>query len=100
MKYGVVEKGEKTVYTYRFDAEDNEEIADDESGEAIQFEVDDWDSRNFRIQIRSCPKLLWYLPKYCYCYFPMEAIKKCSTAMGSDKRSETFKSTDGKLRLT
>jgi len=74
MKYGVVEKGENTVFTYRFDAEDIEEIADDESGEVIQFEVDAG-IKEFSYSDSKLSEIILVFTKVCYCYFPMEDTK-------------------------
>jgi len=40
MKYGIIESGENLVFEYRFDAYDNEQIADDEYSETVRFEID------------------------------------------------------------
>ncbi len=74
MKYGVIEKGENTVFTYRFDAEDNEEIADDEYGEIIQFEVDAG-LKEFSYSNSKLSEIILVFTKVCYCYFPMEDTK-------------------------
>ena len=74
MKYGVIEKGENTVFTYRFDAKDNEEIADDESGEVIQFEVDAG-IKEFSYSDSKLSEIILVFTKVCYCYFPMEDTK-------------------------
>ena len=74
MKYGVVEKGEKTVFTYRFDAKDNEEIADDEYGETIQFEIETG-LTEFSYSNTELPEIALVFTKYCFCYFPLEPSK-------------------------
>jgi len=74
IKYGVVKKGEKTVYTYRFDAKDNEEIADDEYGETIQFEIETG-LTEFSYSNTELSEIALVFTKYCFCYFPLEPSK-------------------------
>lgn len=74
MKYGVIGKGENTVFKYRFDAEEEENIADDEYGETIQFEIETG-LREFSYSNSELSEIALVFTKYCFCYFPLEPSK-------------------------
>jgi len=74
MKYGIVEEGENLVFEYRFDADDEEQIADDEYGETIRFEIDS-ELNEFSYSNTELSDIDLVFTKYCYCYFPMDESK-------------------------
>lgn len=74
MKYGIIKSGENLVFEYRFDAYDEEQIADDEYSETIRFEID---SKLDKFSY-SGDELLSIKPvftPYCFCYFPQNESK-------------------------
>ena len=77
LKFGNIITGNKTVFEYRFDADDNEQIADDEYSETIRFQIDpNLDSFHYENSEMENSKITF--SKYCYCYFPLEASKNVS----------------------
>lgn len=68
MKYAVIESGENLVFEYRFDAEDDEQIADDEYSETIRFEVAS-NLDEFSFIDTGLNTIKSTFTKYCFCYF-------------------------------
>jgi hypothetical protein len=77
MKYGVIESGENLVFEYRFDAYDEELIADDEYSEFIRFEIDS-ELESFSYSNEELINIDLVFTKACFCYFPMEESKDVS----------------------
>lgn len=74
MNYGVIEDGENIVFEYRFDAEDDEQIADDEYRETIKFEINQ-QVNQFSYSNTELVDIDLVFTKHCYCYFPMDERK-------------------------
>ena len=74
MKYGIVEEGENLVFEYRFVAEDDGQIVDDEYGETIRFEIDS-NLDEFRYSNDELSNIDLVFSKHCFCYFQMDESK-------------------------
>ena len=74
MKYGIIESGENLVFEYRFDAYDNEQIADDEYAETIRFEIDSKLDK-FYYSDEQLLNIKAVFTPYCFCYFPLTESK-------------------------
>jgi hypothetical protein len=74
MKFGAIEEGENLVFEYRFYAEDEELIADDEYGETIRFEIDS-ELTEFTYSNTELSNIDLVFTKHCYCYFPIDESK-------------------------
>ena len=77
MKYGVIEGGENLVFEYRFDAYDEEQIADDEYTEFIRFEIDS-ELESFSYSNEELLSIELVFTKACFCYFPLDESKDVS----------------------
>ncbi|MFD1294982.1 hypothetical protein ACFQ5N_14150 [Lutibacter holmesii] len=74
MKYGNVENGENLVFEYRFDAYDEEQIADDEYTEIIRFEIDP-ELDKFSYSNEELQHINSVFTKSCFCFFPQDESK-------------------------
>ena len=74
MNYGATQDGENLVFEYRFDADDDEQIADDEYGETIKFEINQ-EVNQFSYSNTELANIDLVFTKHCYCYFPMDETK-------------------------
>ena len=74
MKFGTVASGENLVFEYRFNAEDDAQIADDEYGETIRFEIDE-DLNEFSYSNTELATMKLVFSRDCFCYFPMDVSK-------------------------
>ena len=68
MKYGIIESGKNLVFEYRFDAYNDEQMADTEYSETVRFEIDSRLDKFFYsddelLNIKSV------FTQYCYCGF-------------------------------
>ena len=70
MKYGTIESGENLVFEYRFDAYDDEQIADDEYSETVRFEIDSKLDK-FSYSDDELLNIKTVFTAYCFCYFPL-----------------------------
>lgn len=89
MKYGVIEEGGKTVFKYRYTAEDDEQIADDEYSEYIYFEIEP-DVTNFLIEDEGLIDAKVTLTKACFCFFGYDSEKDVAPkgSISGEKRSD------------
>jgi len=69
LKYGLIEAGGNLVFEYRYTAEDNPAIADDEYAETILFEIQP-NIQNFSYTDSELSSINIVFTKYCFCYFP------------------------------
>jgi len=74
MKYGIIESGENLVFEYRFDAYDEEQIADDEYSETVRFEIDSKLDK-FSYSDDELLNIKAVFTKYCYCGFALTESK-------------------------
>lgn len=74
LKLANIEIGNDLVFEYRFDADDEESIADDEYSETIKFQIDA-SLENFFYQNIELSATKITFTKYCFCYFPLEISK-------------------------
>jgi hypothetical protein len=74
MKYGIIESGENLVFEYRFDAYDEEQIADDEYSETIRFEIDSKLDK-FSYSDDELLNIKAVFTPYCFCYLPLTESK-------------------------
>ena len=74
MKFGTIEAGENLVFEYHFTAQDDVQIADDEYGETIKFEIDN-SLNEFSYSNTELSTIDIVFSKHCFCYFPMDASK-------------------------
>ncbi|MBC5837911.1 hypothetical protein [Flavobacterium muglaense] len=75
IQYGLVETGTNLVFEYRYDAVDKPEIADDEYGETIKFEINPTLS-SFSYSGTELSQINLVFTKYCYCFFPKTSLKE------------------------
>lgn len=74
MKYGAIETGENLVFEYKFDAHDEEHIADDEYSETIRFEIDP-QLEQFSYTDDQLLNIKAVFTQYCFCYFALTESK-------------------------
>ena len=61
-----IEGGESLVFKYRYTADDDEEIADDEYSEILYFEIDK-NLNNFSYSNDDLLNLQMYMQRFCFC---------------------------------
>jgi hypothetical protein len=74
MKYGSIESGENLVFEYRFVANDDKEIADDEYSETVRFEIDSKLDK-FSYSDDELLNIKAVFTKNCYCDFSLTESK-------------------------
>jgi hypothetical protein len=74
MQYATIESGENLVFEYRFIAQDEEKIADDEYSETIRFEIDT-NINKFSYSDDELLDIKAVFTQYCHCGFPPSESK-------------------------
>lgn len=68
MKYGIIESGENLVFEYRFDAYNDEQMADTEYSETVRFEIDSKLDK-FSYSDDELLNIKAVFTQYCFCGF-------------------------------